>query len=182
MSDNPDEWFDVVDGGDRVVGRARRGEVHARGLRHRAVHVLIRRGNGDFFLQRRSMGKDSHPGRWDSSASGHLDAGEDYAPAAGREVREELGIELDRLDPVGSLPASERTGHEFVRIYAGLHPGPFRLHPEEIMDGRWVAPEALEAWLRERPGDFPPCFHEVWTAAAPRLGIAGSREARGHPG
>ncbi|MFD7638430.1 NUDIX hydrolase, partial [Streptomyces sp. NPDC059873] len=34
-----DEILDVVDEDDNVVGRAPRGEVYARGLRHRAVFV-----------------------------------------------------------------------------------------------------------------------------------------------
>ena len=116
MADNPDKLFDVVDEKDRVIAVARRAEVHARGLLHRAVHVLVCRSNGDIFLQQRSMEKDSHPGKWDSSASGHLDSGEEYGPAAVRELQEELGIEPAHLHEVGALPASEATGQEFVRI------------------------------------------------------------------
>ncbi len=169
MPDNPDEWFDVVDAHDRVTGRARRADVHANGWRHRAVHILVERADGAVFLQRRSLGKDSHPGRWDSSASGHLDSGEAYADAAVRELREELGIEPQGpLEEIAALPATPATGQEFVRIYRTRHPGPFRLNAAEIMDGRWVAPAALEAWLAARPDDFAPCFHEVWRAAATR--------------
>jgi isopentenyldiphosphate isomerase len=90
MADNPDELFDVVDANDRVIGQEKRGVVHATGLLHRAVHILVQRGNGDIFLQKRSMEKDSHPGCWDSSSSGHLDSGEGYDKAAVRELREEL--------------------------------------------------------------------------------------------
>lgn len=165
MGDNPEEWFDVVDEHDRVIGRARRGEVHARNLLHRAVHILVQRSNGDVFLQRRSMEKDQHPGRWDSSASGHLDSGEDYEAAARRELREELGVETTLLRPLGSLPASEKTGFEFLRIYHLEHEGPFHLHPGEISEGRWVSTDEVEAWRHLHPGDFPPCFHGVWRAA-----------------
>lgn len=171
MADNPDEWFDVVDASDRVIGRARRGEVHAMGWRHRAVHILVRRGNGDLFLQQRSAGKDSYPGRWDSSSSGHLDSGETYDAAARREGREELGVDLGELLPLGGLEASARTGWEFVRIYQAGHEGPFTLHPEEIADGRWVSPSDLGGWLAERPEDFPPCFHAVWEKAGRAFGV-----------
>jgi isopentenyldiphosphate isomerase len=164
MADNPDELFDVVDASDRVIRQARRADVHANGWLHRAVHILVQRQNGDVFLQRRSMGKDSNPGRWDSSASGHLDSGEDYAAAAVRELREELGIEAGELQLLGTLPASAATGWEFVRIYKARHEGPFVLHPEEISDGRWISPADLDAWLEGAPDDFPPCFHEVWQA------------------
>lgn len=110
------------------------------------------------------MGKDSSPGRWDSSASGHLDSGEAYDSAAARELREELGIEATDLHPLGKLPASERTGWEFVCLYKTRHEGPFVLHPEEISDGLWISPREIDAWLERLPEDFPPCFHAVWEA------------------
>ena len=39
-----EEIFDVVNEHDEVIGAAPRREVHARGLRHRAVHVLVPSG------------------------------------------------------------------------------------------------------------------------------------------
>jgi isopentenyl-diphosphate delta-isomerase type 1 len=162
MADNPDERFDVVDASDRVVRQARRADVHANGWLHRAVHIFVLRANGDVFLQQRSMGKDSHPGRWDSSASGHLDSGEGYDAAAVRELREELGIEAEDLEHLGSLAASERTGWEFVHIYKTHHEGPLTLHPDEISGGRWICPAELDVWVTRAPDDFPPCFQEVW--------------------
>ncbi|MCU0750932.1 MAG: 16S rRNA (adenine(1518)-N(6)/adenine(1519)-N(6))-dimethyltransferase RsmA, partial [Akkermansiaceae bacterium] len=73
-----DEIFDVVDENDQVIAQERRADVHARDLRHRAVHVFVSNKYGEIFLQKRSRLKDKHPGVWDSSASGHLDTGEDY--------------------------------------------------------------------------------------------------------
>src|SRR5271156_2765821 len=87
-----DEIFDVVNDQDEVIGQRSRGEVHRLGLKHRAVHVLVFNGRGEVFLQKRSMQKDTFPGAWDSSASGHLDSGEDYDACAARELREELGL------------------------------------------------------------------------------------------
>lgn len=167
MSDNPDELFDVVDAEDKVVGIARRADVHANGWLHRAVHILVHRENGDVFLQKRSMYKDCHPGVWDSSASGHLDSGEAYAPAAIRELEEELGIisDMEKLHEIAVLDASEQTGQEFVRIYAVRHDGSIHLHPTEIAEGKWLPPDALESWLLERPDDFAPCFRVVWEIA-----------------
>lgn len=165
MADNPDELFDVVDAEDRVIGVERRGVVHATGLLHRAVHILVRRANGDVFLQRRSAHKDSYPLRWDSSASGHLDSGEDYGCAALRELGEELGIPGTPVEEIASLPASEVTGNEFVRIYQACHEGPFILHPTEIADGRWLSVDCIDKWILEEPEAFAPCFIAVWGAA-----------------
>ena len=167
MSDNPDEIFDLVDSDDRVIGTARRADVHANGWLHRAVHILVRRRNGEIFLQKRSLSKDCHPGTWDSSASGHLDSGEYYLEAAVRELFEELGItaRADALTELGYLPTSDMTGQEFVRIYAFHHNGPFILHPDEIEEGKWISAAELDDWLNRRPGNFAPCFQLVWEAS-----------------
>ncbi|MFO7725195.1 MAG: NUDIX domain-containing protein [Oceanipulchritudo sp.] len=173
MPDNPEELFDVVDGLDRVTGQARRAEVHAGGLLHRAVHILVERTGGEIFLQKRSGGKDCHPGLWDASASGHLESGEGYREAAVRELGEELGIKGGDPSEIGKLAASERTGQEFVRIFRLLYDGDLAPDPDEIAGGRWVSPAGLDRWLKERPGDFAPAFHEVWKAVGGQF--SGSR-------
>ncbi|MEI9999971.1 MAG: NUDIX domain-containing protein [Verrucomicrobiota bacterium] len=145
------EPFDIVDAHDQVVGRAPRGEVHARGLLHRATHVLVHDAHGRLFLQRRSLEKDTFPGCWDSSCSGHLDAGEDYPAAARRELGEEIGWHADSppLRPLLKLDASAETGQEFIQVYLlGPISGPFDLNPAEIIEGRWVTPTELDALVR----------------------------------
>lgn len=155
--------FDVVNERDEVIGRAPRREVHRTGLRHRAVHVFIFNARGEIFLQKRSMSKDSSPGLWDSSASGHVDAGEDYDACAVRELREEIGLHLAACPPrVGKVGPCAETGQEFVWLYHGTGEGPFTLHPEEIERGGWFARETLARWLNERPEDFAPAFVLLW--------------------
>jgi isopentenyldiphosphate isomerase len=158
-----DELFDVVDQHDRVTGQARRADVHAQKLWHRAIHVLVFDRTGRVFLQRRSMAKDIAPGRWDSSCSGHLDAGEDYDAAAVRELEEEIGLERASAPTRWlRLDACAQTGWEFVWVYRLEHEGPFRLHPAEIMDGAWYEPALLDQALRERPDDFAGAFRYLW--------------------
>src|SRR6266481_4148048 len=113
-----EEIFDVVNERDEVIGQERRSEVHRLGLQHRAVHVLIFNGRGEVFLQKRSMKKDTFPGAWDSSASGHLDTGETYDACAVREVREELGLELAATpERLFKMTACLETGQEHVWVY-----------------------------------------------------------------
>jgi len=151
---DPNELFDVVDAQDRVVGRAPRGQVHAQKLLHRATHVLVHDAEGNLFLQRRSLGKDSFPGCWDSSCSGHLDAGEDYPTAARRELGEEIGWHDTSLPlrPLLKLSACPETGHEFIQIYLlGPIAGPFDLNPAEISEGRWHTPAEIDALIAAHP-------------------------------
>jgi 16S rRNA (adenine1518-N6/adenine1519-N6)-dimethyltransferase len=163
------ERFPVVDEQDRVLGDAPRDEVHGNNLRHRAVHIFIFNALGELFLQKRSRWKDRHPRLWDSSAAGHVNAGEEYDAAANRELEEELGIRAE-LKRVAKLGATEQTGQEFIGLYHGRHDGPFKLPAAEIEHGEFFPTDVVAGWLQARPADFAPGFVECWHAftAAPR--------------
>src|SRR5882762_3903686 len=108
-----EEIFDVVNERDEVIGKRPRSEVHSLGLMHRATHVLVFNKRGQIFLQKRSMKKDRQPGLWDSSVSGHVDAGEDYDTCAVRELREEIGLQVSSTPQrLFKLAASAETDQE----------------------------------------------------------------------
>ena len=163
-----EEIFDVVNDEDEVIGQKTRSEVHRLGLQHRAVHVLVFNARGQIFLQKRSLKKDRQPGLWDSSASGHLDTGEDYDACAVREVREEIGLRLSAAPcRLFKLAASPATDQEHVWIYRCEAEGPFELHPEEIERGEWFDANELDRWMAERPGEFASAFVEIWRRVRP---------------
>lgn len=173
--------FDVVDAEDRVIGQAPRGEVHARGWRHRAVHVFVVNAAGEVFLQQRSMRKDLFPGRWNSSCAGHVDAGEDYDGAVVRELQEELGLEVagderrgagDRRPPVRRwfrVEARPETGQEFVWVYGVVAEGPFVLNAAEIQRGGWFSVAAIDAWVAARPEEFADSLVFLWPQVRARV-------------
>jgi isopentenyldiphosphate isomerase len=158
-----EEIFDVVNELDAVIGRRPRHEVHRLGLQHRAVHVLVFNARGEVFLQKRSQNKDTAAGLWDSSASGHLNAGEDYDAGAVRELREEIGLEAaEPPKRLFKIEAHPETGWEFCWVYRCASEGPFELNLDEIEYGEWFAPAKITRWLAEKPGDFASSFRHVW--------------------
>ncbi len=163
-----DEKFAVVDENDRVIGAASRREVHGNNLRHRAVHIFLFNHAGELLLQKRSRWKDRHSGLWDSSAAGHVGAGEEYDVTAARELREELGATTD-LSRMAKLPASEQTGQEFIWLYRGKQEGPFTLARTEIDEVQFFPLELVERWVEERPDDFAPGFVACWREARASL-------------
>jgi len=167
-----DEIFDVVDDCDRVIGQATRKEVHARRLLHRATHVLVFDRAGKVFLQKRSMLKDTAPGCWDSSCSGHLDSGEDYVTAAIRELEEEIGVVArpEQLRHHLQLPPSPDTGWEFVAIFSLQHDGPMITNPAEIERGDWFEPDVLSRGLVEKPGEFTKPLRLHWEKVRGEVG------------
>ena len=158
------EMFDVVNERNEVIGQLTRGEVHKRKLLHRAVHIFVINKRGQIYLQQRSHLKDVSPLKWDSSAAGHLDAGEDYAAAAVRELGEEIGIHVEATELAAEIPAGDNTDHEFVELRLAHHDGPVRCLPEEIATGEWFKPEDITAWVDARPQDFAKGFVTCWKA------------------
>jgi len=147
------ELLDVVDADDRVTGVKTRGEIHAQGLMHRAVHILVFNSGGELFIQKRSMSKDNNPGLWDSSAAGHVDSGEDYGDCAIRELGEELGIRVAApLEQLFRLAASRITDMEHCVVYRYVSDGPFELEVAEIDEGAWISASEMD---RRVSGDDP---------------------------
>ena len=157
------ELFDVVDDNDRVITQETRSTVHRERLFHRAVHVFIFNQKSELFLQKRSITKDTAPGKWVSSCSGHVDSGETYDAATVRELSEELGLDLAETPKrLFKTSPCKQTGYEFVWLYEYRHEGPFKLDPLEISEGMWMDTNHMENWLKERPRDFAWSFSHLW--------------------
>lgn len=158
---DPTELLARVDRGDQPMDPIDRATIHRENLLHRAVHIFIVNRRGELLLQKRSYRKDKFPRRWDSSAAGHVNAGEAYRDCAIRELKEELGVAAS-LVYLEKIPASRITGHEFIEIYAGIHDGPFSWNQHEIETGGFFELHMIDAWIERRPEDFASGFVECY--------------------
>jgi isopentenyl-diphosphate delta-isomerase type 1 len=164
------EYMDIVNEADEVIGRDTRANVHARHEIHRGVHVFVFNARGELLLQLRSATKASYPGHWDASVGGQVAAGETYLAAARRELAEELGCRADTLELVGrynSYSARQREKRAlFIHRYDGsLHPA-----ADEIEEIRFVAPSAVPTAMRDAP--FTEGFRRsfaLWSAVTQRV-------------
>lgn len=164
------ELLDVVDEQDKVIGQRTRKEIHEEKLLHRAIHIFLQNKSGDeIYLQKRSHLKDSHPCKWDSSASGHLDAGEDYGVSAVRELWEEVWVKpKGELTKILKLDACDETDQEFVEVYLAEAKGRIRVHGKEVDSGRFFPLALLDEWVEKRPQDFARAFvycYQKWRLA-----------------
>ena len=155
-----DELLDVVDAGDHVVGQALRGDVYARGLRHRCVFILARDSGGRIFVHRRTAGKLVFPSLHDMFVGGVVGAGEGYDEAARREAEEELGVGGLTPTPLFRFLYESAAGSWWSAVYETLVTGPVSPQLEEVAwhdfltedqlterldTWSWV-PDGLEAW------------------------------------
>lgn len=162
--DGNSEIFDIVNDNDEVIGSASRDEVHKRGLKHRSVHLLIFNKQGSVLLQRRSMEKDTFPGTWDSSVSGHVDSGEIYDEAVIRESWEELGVGFHEVpEKIFKVDACEETDNEFSWVYRHFSEGPFSPNMDEISEIKWFTMQSLDDSDLRDSSIFSPAFSLIWS-------------------
>jgi 16S rRNA (adenine1518-N6/adenine1519-N6)-dimethyltransferase len=159
-TDSQDEVFDVVDEYDNVIAQATRGEVHAQKLLHRAVSIFVFNTKGELLLQLRSSTKDEYANCYTSSASGHLDTGEDYETAAVRELHEELQLSPP-LVFLTKLPASPKTANEHTALYETTTDDSPIFHPTETAGGEFASLESISQRIAENPEQFTPPFREL---------------------
>ena len=157
-----EESFEIVAPNGKIVGIARRSELHRNpSLVHRVVHVLVFNLQGLLLLQKRSRNKDTAPGKWDTSVGGHVNIGEDIRSAALRELREELGIEGCTLLFLYDYLFSNQQETELVSTFSCVHSGPFLFSREEIDDVRFWRIEDIGVQLDN--DKFSDQFREEFT-------------------
>ncbi len=163
------EIFDIVDEFGTPTGETvERTTAHAEGIRHRTAHIwVIRENNGrtEVLLQKRSDNKDSFPGRYDTSSSGHIHAGDEPLISAVRELSEEIGIDAtpDELEFAGKFDirySKEFYGKLFCDnevSYVYIYKKPvditaLTLQTEEVSEVRWFdLQDAHDRCLRHDP-------------------------------
>jgi isopentenyldiphosphate isomerase len=117
------EYLDIVDGNNEKTGkRELRSLVHSTGLLHRTVHVYVfKRVNSTiyFLVHLRAKNKDLNPNKWDTRFGGHIKSGEDVASAVVNEIKEEIGLDIDKNELTeGSWVRGGRYPNcEFVKIF-----------------------------------------------------------------
>lgn len=113
-----DEYLDIIDNNDKVIGKDLRDNIYAKGLNHyiRAVNIFIFNSEGKLLLPKRAMNRRIFPGCFDFSCGEHVASGEDYYQAAKRGLEEELGIKSAELIELGKLTPKDGVSC-FMKIY-----------------------------------------------------------------
>jgi isopentenyldiphosphate isomerase len=158
-----EELVDVLDDAGQPLRAVPRAEAHAHGLLHRCVHVLVQTPDDRLWLQKRALDRALWPGLWTSSASGHVDAGETEAAAAGREGREELGFDVQPRR-VGEFRYRDAHEHEQASVWVATSDAKPRPGPE-VMAVMAVGKEELATLRARLPGWFTPTLLEALKVA-----------------
>lgn len=157
--DPGDDLIDLLDDRGEPIGVVTRREMRRGRLPHRCTYLLVFNRRGELFIHQRTPTKDVFPSYWDLCAGGVNNAGESFDVGARRELFEELGVEAEP-EPLFPIRFEDEKTIVFGMAYRVVHDGPFRLQPEEVVRGEFVAVEGVADRLARDP--FCPDGLVVW--------------------
>lgn len=146
------ELWDVYDEDRLPTGRtAVRGGTRPAGDCQLVVHVCLFNARGELLIQQRQHTKRYYPDRWDVSVGGGVIAGETARAAAMRELREELGIDLDLSHTVAAVTLSFDGGFDDYFLVDFDEPlSTLTLQTEEVQAARWATREEIHQMIAYR--------------------------------
>ncbi|KKU19058.1 MAG: hypothetical protein A2119_01235 [Candidatus Colwellbacteria bacterium GWA2_46_10] len=152
-----------VDENDNIIGSGTKKQAWENGNIHRIARLFVFNSKGELLIHKRSDKLKNLPGRWDQSASGHVDEGEDYLAAAERELEEEMGIKGVELEEVGKFYQDEvdddgKIKKRFNMLYKARHDGEVNFSKGEVSEIKWVNINDLRRQMKEKPKDFTQGF------------------------
>ncbi len=159
-----DEYFDIVNEQNEVVGQEKRQVVHKTGLWHRGVHVFLFTPDRRLLIQKRSQTRDKFPGTLDCSVSEHLKPGESYLTAAIRGLREELGVEgIPLIRLVQFKMNYGPNDNEFSDVFEGTIDEniPITIDPHEVDEVAFRTISELDEMIGKGVSPIAPWFMQL---------------------
>jgi len=161
QADNSADQVILVDADDRPLGTIGKLEAHRRGLRHRALSVIVRDRHNRLLMQQRAAEKYHSGGLWTNTCCSHPRPGEETEAAAQRRLAEEMGFTCPlsllfsthyRADVSNGLIEDE-----IVHVFGGRFDGTPAPDPREVSSWCWKAADEVA-----RDVDARPHLYTVW--------------------
>jgi isopentenyldiphosphate isomerase len=138
-----EELLEIVDEHNKLLGLQKaRSIVHGELIDwHRVTVIWIVNDRSEILCQRRSVEKDADPGKWQSFFGGHVTAGQSYESNAVEELREELGLRVERKDLKPVIVRRNARVRHFAQVYIlrwSGHLEDLRPDPREVAGVEWL--------------------------------------------
>lgn len=151
------EYIDIVDQNNNPTGEVKEKlQAHEDGNFHRTAHIWIINDKKELLLQKRSATKKSHPNCWDISGAGHIRAGESVIDGAIRELKEELGVEVEEkdLEYIATIKSTKNPKNmEFGYVYllkCNNQVEEYIFEDNEVSEVKYIYYEELEKMVEDR--------------------------------
>jgi len=168
------EFWDIYD-----VNRIKTGNIIKRGdnldknAYHLVVAVCVFNSDGEMLIQQRQHDKIGWPNKWDITAAGSATEGEHSSLAAGRELFEEIGLDIDFTDKRPVLTVNFSRGFsDYYCMEKDVALDDLVLQEEEVQDVRWATRETIHKMIEN--GEFIPYYKSLIDALFEMKNASGS--------
>lgn len=166
---NPNEYTQIVDKNDNVVGKKLRSEITKEDI-YRVSSLWIFNNDKELLIAQRPMWKKNDPGKWSESAVGTLEVDETYKSNLIKEAKEELGLDLNENELIFiekeffESPKNKLFGSMYAVI---LTNGPkLKLNRHEVPNIEWISNQKIISELsgvdNRFVGNFDKFYNQVW--------------------
>lgn len=142
------ELWDLYTKGRALTGKTHvRGEKVPAGCYHLVVHVWIQNEKGEYLISQRSASRPAWPLMWEC-VGGSVVAGEGSREGAVREVKEEVGLDLDPSG--GKLVCSRVREDSLLDVWRFCYNGDVSLEnatTDEVAQVQWMTPAQIRKLL-----------------------------------
>jgi isopentenyldiphosphate isomerase len=145
----------TVNENDEVIGSVKRSEKYSlgNGVYFRMTALWVQNDKGQVLLAKRTMTKDSNPGKWGWSVSGTVDAGETYESNIYKEAEEEIGLTGFKFTELFGVKGYKGLGRVFgVRCNWPIEK--FTKQDEEVDALEWVDSDKLAEDVVSNPDKY----------------------------
>ena len=153
------ELWDLYDLDRKLTGETMvRGERQPQNRYRIIVHICLFNSKGQMLIQKRQPFKSGFSGMWDITVGGSAVKGDDSHLAAMRELKEELGIDVDLKDQRPALTVNFRLGFDDMYVVnQDVDIASLKLQYEEVERVKWADKEEIFSLIDE--GVFIP-YHK----------------------
>ncbi|UCD21231.1 MAG: NUDIX domain-containing protein [archaeon] len=150
-----DEYLDVVDEKDQVIGKELRSTLVASGKgNYRVVNIFILNSNGKVLLPKRDSTKSAFPNCYDFSCGEHVQVGESYEDAAKRGLKEELNLEGIEIKEIGYFNPKDGVS-SFMKVFRVVYDQEINANKKEGVESLQFLPvEEIRKMSEENPKLF----------------------------
>lgn len=141
-----DEYLDLVDENDNVIGKKLRSEIYVENLsNYRVVNVFIVNSEGKIWIPRRTASKKIFPLCLDMSVGGHVKSKESYEEALRHELKDEVGIDIEKVSCryLGSLTPQKNGVSSFMKVYKVRSDEAPNYNKNDYLEYFWLTPKEL---------------------------------------
>jgi len=141
-----DEFLDLVDDNDNVIGKKKRSEIYSEHLSNfRVINAFLVNSSGKLWIPRRTATKRVFPLCLDMSLGGHVESGETYEDAFRRELEEELNLRVEDINfsELGKLIPKKHGVSAFMKVYEIKSDTTPNFNKGDFIEYFWLSPSEL---------------------------------------